>query len=369
MVIVFYISGHGFGHVTRDLEIIRHIQLARPEARIVVRTSVPRWFLERSATQPIEIQPCQTDTGITQIDSLQIDLTSTVDQASSFYGTFDERVRAEALVLTDLGASVVVGDVPPLAFAAAQRARIPSIAVANFTWDWIYAEYSLFHTAAPQVLTTIRSAYSAATLALRLPFAGGFETMRQIRDVPLVARRSRRTRKENRHLLDLGGDRPVVLASFGGHGATLPLEQVANTEDLTLLVTDHEAASLPEAATRNGKLRGFTGRMLEHAQIRYEDLVAAADFVVSKPCYGIVAECIANGTALLHTSRGEFAENDVLVAGMRPVLRTRFISQDDLRAARWGASVQAILAEPEPTARMRIDGASVVASAILDVAE
>ncbi len=84
--------------------------------------------------------------------------------------------------------------------------------------------------------------------------------------------------------------------------------------------------------------------MLEEAGVRYEDLVAAADVVVSKPGYGIVSECIANQTALLYTSRGVFAENDVLIAGMQRVLRSRFISQDDLRSGRWQPSIRALLA-------------------------
>jgi hypothetical protein len=38
--------------------------------------------------------------------------------------------------------------------------------------------------------------------------------------------------------------------------------------------------------------------------LRDEGLVAAVDVVVSKPGFGIIAECIANDTVLLYTSRG-----------------------------------------------------------------
>ncbi len=51
------------------------------------------------------------------------------------------------------------------------------------------------------------------------------------------------------------------------------------------------------------------------AGLLYQDLVAAADVVVSKPGYGIVSECVANGTALLYTSRGRFIEYDLFVGG------------------------------------------------------
>ena len=57
--------------------------------------------------------------------------------------------------------------------------------------------------------------------------------------------------------------------------------------------------------------------------------------VISKPGYGIVSECIANGAALLYTSRGRFMEYDVFVAEMPRVLRCREISQEDLFAGRW----------------------------------
>jgi len=367
LTIVFYISGHGFGHATRDLEVIRQIHQQQPAARIIVRTSVPESFLKKSARVPMEVQPCETDTGIAQIDSLRLDEGETFRRAAAFYATFDRRVAVDASVLDDVGASVVVGDVPPLAFAAAARAAIPSIALANFTWDWIYAGYAAFRDRAPDVLTTIGEAYAKTSLALRLPFAGGFETMPTIRDVPLVARRSRRTRDENRRLLDLDDHRPVVLASFGGHQTAIEYGRIASINDVTLALTDYEAQSIRERGPHDGRLRCFTTEMLDGADIRYEDLVAAADVVVSKPGYGIVSECIANQAALLYTSRGAFKENDVLLADMKSVLRSGFISQDDLRGGKWEPSIRALLAGPAPPGRMRTDGAEVVASAILEI--
>ena len=243
MVIVFYISGHGFGHATRDLEIIRHLQQQRPGTRIIVRTSVPAWFLENDqARASIDVQPCETDYRIVQIDSLRLDEAETCVRRPIFTGQFDGRVDAEADILKKASASIVVGDVPPLAFAAAARAAIPSIAVANFTWDWIYAAMIGF------------------TKRLQ-PCSRRFETHTRTRiwrcgfHSPAVSRRCRRSamcrswrdihvgpRDGNRRLLDVSNHRPVVLASFGGHGANLPFERVAeDPEDVTLIVTDYEA--------------------------------------------------------------------------------------------------------------------------------
>ena len=102
-------------------------------------------------------------------------------------------------MLTSLGAGLVVGDVPPLAFAAAHAAGIPSIAIANFTWDWIYEGYDPAGHGYPDLVASVREACAHAGLFLRLPMWGGFgmAPADAIRDLPLVARRSTRDRARN----------------------------------------------------------------------------------------------------------------------------------------------------------------------------
>jgi hypothetical protein len=343
--VFFYISGHGFGHASRDIELLLALMARRPSARIIVRTSVAeRLFAPLAGLGGIDVQHVETDTGITQIDSLTIDEDDTVRRAADFYARFDAHVAREAGLLRAAGADLVVGDVPPLAFAAAARAVIRSVAVGNFTWDWIYGIYPAFDRVAPDVIPTIRRAYATATSALRLPLHGGFEPMAAVtRDIPFIARQSRRDPSETRNALGLTGERPMVLASFGAYGADLPVDR--------LLASDRFALIDP----RREPPPGFV----------YQDLVAAADVVVSKPGYGIVSECVANQSALLYTSRGRFVEYDLFVAEMPRVLRCRYISQEDLLAGRWADLVDALLAQPAPPATARIDGAEVAADYLL----
>ncbi len=286
----------------------------------------------------------ETDVGMTQADSLTLDVADTARRAAHFYRDFDRKADREAAWLRAAGVRLVLGDIPPLAHAAAARADLPSLAVGNFTWDWIYEGYDSFERDAPGVIQIIGDAYSRATRALRLPMHGGFATFGEVVDVPLVARRSTRGRDETRQLMGITDDRPFALASFGGYGVDVPLEAIAEREQLTIL---SPGAVLPPPLV-------------------YQDLVAAADVVISKPGYGIVSECIANGTPLLYTSRGHFVEYDVFVAEMPRVLRCRFMTQEDLRAGRWRAHVEALLAQAAPPENARIDGAQVAAELILD---
>ena len=57
--------------------------------------------------------------------------------------------------------------------------------------------------------------------------------------------------------------------------------------------------------------------------------------MLTKPGYGIVSECIANGTRLLYTSRGRFREYEVFVEEMPRALPCQFISHADLAAGHW----------------------------------
>ena len=173
-MIAFYISGHGFGHASRDIEVVNAVLRLEPKRRLVLRTGVPAWLFHGAARPPLEVQPLETDSGLAQIDSLRIDERETARRAVRFYDNFDERVAAEATWLQKQGASVVVADVPPLACAAAARADIPSIVLANFTWDWVYDGLERFEADAPGVQTVLQAAYAQATHALRLPLHGGF---------------------------------------------------------------------------------------------------------------------------------------------------------------------------------------------------
>jgi L-arabinokinase len=159
-----------------------------------------------------------------------------------------------------------------------------------------------------------------------------------------------------------------VLSSFGGYGlGELPLGQVDCLGEYILVVAEATAPARPSEAsdgTRDGVLVVLRESQIYDSGFRYEDLVRAADVVITKPGFGIIAECLANGTALVYTSRGQFREYPVLVAEMPKFLRCAFISQPDLFAGRWRAAVEAALGQPPPSCSPRTDGAEYVADLI-----
>lgn len=369
--IVFYVSGHGFGHASRTIEVINAVLARRPETRIGVRTAAPRWLFDLTVKGKVAFSTLECDTGVVQIDALTLDEADTIRRAAAFHSDLVTRAASETRVLRELGAGLIVGDIPPLAFAVGAAAGIASIGLGNFTWDWIYSDYPRVRLA-PSLLPTIRGAYAKAFMGLRLPMSAGFESFSNIKDIPFIARHAARSRDEVCKILKLPADKPLVLMSFGGLGlSTLDTEVLARFKKYTVV----NAAGRPggrtrketPAAERRGSFVNINEEAMYDAGVRYEDLVNAAEAVVTKPGYGIIAESIANDTAVLYTSRGHFPEYDVLVEDMPKYLRTAFISQEDLFAGKWEPHLDKLLAQPRPKnyKKPETNGADVAAEILL----
>ena len=369
--IVFYVSGHGFGHASRTIEVINAVFARRPETRIGVRTSAPRWLFDLTVKGKIAFSTLECDTGVVQIDALTLDEADSIRRAAAFHSDMVTRAASETRVLRELGAGLIVGDIPPLAFAVSAAAGIPSIGLGNFTWDWVYADYPRVRLA-PSLLPAIRGAYSKASMALRLPMSAGFESFSNVKDIPFVARHATRTREEVCKLLKLPADKPIVLMSFGGYGLPgLDTDVLAKFKKYTVVTT----ANLPVGRTRKetplaerkGSYISINEEAMYDAGVRYEDLVGAAEAVVTKPGYGIIAESIANDAAVLYTSRGHFPEYDVLVEDLPKYLRTAFIGQEELFAGKWESPLDKLLAQSRPKnyKKPETNGADVAAEILL----
>jgi len=362
MTVVFYVSGHGFGHASRQVEVINRLGTTTG-CRILIRSAVSEALLARTLRVPWSLAPAPCDTGIVQASSIRHDDEATVREALAFYRTFDARVASECAQLAGEDVRLIVGDIPPLAFPVAARLGVPSVAIANFTWDWIYEDHPGFLPDGRETIAAIRAAYRTTTLALELPMSGGFEVFPAVGSIPLIARRSTRDPVETRAYLGLPSSGPIVLLSFGGYGLPdLDLSAVDCADDWTVVTTDRVTPS----TTLPRHVRGIVERSSLSGDFRYEDLVAAVDVVLTKPGYGIIAECASTDTALLYTSRGRFREYDVLVDAMPALVRSRFISQADLLAGRWRDALEAVLTVPGPTVRPAVDGADVAAARLTE---
>jgi hypothetical protein len=363
--VIFYISGHGFGHAIRQIAVINALRELTPSLPIVVRTAAPEWLFTRTTCGASSFLAGETDTGVVQIDSLRLDVAESVRQARAFLDRFDELVEREAAIIRANDARLVIVDAPPLACAAAAASGVPAVVCANFTWDWIYREYSE-QPGVDSVVAETGRAYSTACAGWRLPLPGGFETIRPITDLPFIARHSRTDIDPAgiRRALDLPADRPMALVSFGGYGLhQLPLTRLDCLADWDIVLTTRGSSGV----TAPPGVNIVQEEHLYGRGLRYEDLVRAVDVVITKPGYGIIADCVANDAAMLYTSRGRFAEYDVMVREMPRYLRCHHLELDAFEAGAWDAALRTLAGLTPPPGQIPTNGAQVVARMIAEL--
>jgi L-arabinokinase len=357
--LVAYVSGHGFGHATRCAQVLRALREEDAGVRITVVSGAPESLFRAAVPGDLTHRRVECDVGLVQRNALTIDLRATAEACRAFSQGWEDRVEREGRWLRDTGAQAVLGDVPPLAFAAAARAGVPSFALANFSWDWIYRHLSASEPALAGPAAQARAAYAQAGLLLRLPFAGDLSVFPRVEDIPLVARLPRVGGEDARRRLGLG-TRPVVLLSFGGIGFEGPSgDALGALGEFDFLVDAAGPGSPSNVRVVDEARRAALG-------LGYEDVVGAADVVVTKPGYGIVTDAIAGRTGMVYTERGDFPEYPILVAGMARYLPSAHVGNEDLRAGRLAEALRSVLGQPFPDPPP-LDGARVAALRIMEM--
>jgi L-arabinokinase len=355
--IVYYISGHGYGHTTRSLELIRALMARNPQLFFHIRTDAPEWMIKLNLVSNYVLHCVWMDVGAVQTTSFEIDKLATHRQVSALYAQKDEIARREGAFVKAVTAQAIIADIPPLAFEVAEAAGIPGIALGNFSWDWIYGDYVGEIPEFAELIAKIRNSYSKASLLLRLPFYGNLSAFPNIKDIPLIARKASLPKAEVWRQLGIETEnRPkLVLVAFrAGDLANVDFQKLETIADVKFITL--------------GLGRTFDNTIdLPPNFIRFPELANACDAVISKPGYGLVAEVIANRVPLLYTSRDDFAEYDDLVLGLQQYAVAEFLPRENFASGNWEPYLRRLLERPVEWKEIAKNGADVAAEEILAI--
>lgn len=356
MTVIFYVSGHGYGHATRCRALIRALKADDPALKIVVRTEAPARFFEEDA----RVSRARIDVGMLQPNGLDIDLERTLKAHQTFAGGWDKLLDREANFIRKTGAHLIIGDIPALAFSAARKARVLSVAVANFSWDWILDYHAVEDRRWKPIVALYRRAYAQAHELLRLPLHGDFPAFKRIHDVPLVVTRSRLSRATARARLglDVHDDRPCVLISFGGFGSG-PLK-MRESDDLS----DYMFVGF---GPKPAGLKADWLRFPESTPVPHVDILAGCDVLIGKPGYGTFAEAVAHKKRMLYLPREGFREVPRLLAWMKYEGIGRELPRTDFFAGRWRGPLEELLETKSDWPEIRTDGAEVAAARLAEL--
>lgn len=333
------ISGHGFGHAAQVVPVLNTVGSLLPGVTAILRTTVPASFFQDRLTIPWELQAVQQDVGCIQEGPLQIDIDDTWAAHQHFHETWEARLSGEVAAMQAASPTLVIADTPYLAIEAGSRAQIPTIALANFTWDLVLKEYCHASDDAPQrLIQCIRNSYAKAHMALRITPAPKIDAFAHIMDIGPIATPASPERERLALALALAPNERTVLVGFGGIPLkSLPFEQLEQLRHYRFLFDGpippgysriHATATLP---------------------LSFKTLLASVDVIMTKPGYSTIVEAVTLQQPVVYVRRYTFADEPPLVDYLHRYGRGIELSLDDFTQGRWEPALQQALASPVPS--------------------
>lgn len=311
MNIAFFISSHGYGHAAREAAIISALRSRDPSILISIYTETPASFFIQSGINDIQFHAVKTDIGLVQNSPFQSDLEETIRQLKTWNRSFDSLSLEMAGNLKKTHTDLVISDISPLGIASAQKAGIPSLLIENFTWDWIYEPYLPDYPGFKTIIETYRAVYNAADFHVQLDPVCKLSNKSSL-TIPLVSRIPLKSRDETRHKLGITPAQQLGIISMGG----IPYNYTN--------LSDYYRTSFNVKLAFLGNFESVTTVkdviQIPHVSDFYHpDLVSAADFVIGKAGYSLIAEVITQGKPFGYINRSDFRESPCLDQFLRQV--------------------------------------------------
>ena len=326
MKIAYFVSSHGFGHISRSFEIIK--EFLQNNCTIHLYTGRLE-FLESYNHPNLYKTNLRTDVGIIQNNSIDMDLGKTKEALIGLEKEKEGLVKIMEDSLLSFSPDCIVSDISSLPFVVANKMKIPAYFVGNFTWDFIYNHYSIQDIYFKEYAKKVSSEYNLSTYGYVLPFHCPIDSISKTEEIGLVGRVPKRSRKDVRESLGFHNDFKYLLFSFGAYGLDPSMFKFENLNPSYKIVISG--------------LVGFESSNVLHIHnIFYPDLLHGCDAVLTKPGYGILAESYFSNTPIIYTDRGDFIEYTYLVSAMEEYHNSAYLTNEDLYSFNLKSSIERI---------------------------
>jgi hypothetical protein len=276
--ILYYITDHGRGHATRSIAIIR--DLLKKDFEVIVRNSNVKTFLENSLPGTNIISGI-TDVGPTiNKDGISIDRENSKKNIGHWLDQITEVSKLECDKIAKYSPDLIMSDISVMPFLVAANLKKPSIAISNFSWYDVLSDIL-----SDQQLLILKNAYDVADLLIQLPLGTSMDHFKIKKRVGFVCRTPTNNKMELRKKIGLKKSELGVFVALGQQSEN---EISANCDDNVKIITTET------------KVKNKTNLISLPGWIEGQDLVVASDLVICKCGYGIISECMANGTPFLY---------------------------------------------------------------------
>lgn len=356
--VAYYVTGHGYGHATRSIELMRGLLNTGRYTVTVISSLNPQFFLSEisptvSSKDRLHARQKVLDTGGIQVDAIHMDPLLTLDAYyHQVHDHRDELLNEEVTWLREQNISLVLIDATPLAGAAAKAAAITSIYVSNITWDFVYRTnlasleedrtlwqvkpslnieewLAKFRTMVDQCEADVCQAQAFIQHQGQCPLSRKIPTS-SIFMAPLICRSlinsiPRNIREEH----SIPDDTKLLLLGFGGHSTTWQLQDAFLPVGWHAFVLRATPAEMPSSRFHALSVDTYV-----------PEYIAQVDVVIGKMGYGTVSECLTAGRVLVYIPRVHWPEEDALASLLSTYNAGMTLSLEDFNDGRWSAVLE-----------------------------
>jgi uncharacterized protein (TIGR00661 family) len=319
--ITYYISDYGFGHAARSVAVIRHLLAMDKDVRVIICHSFALHFLQDSlkGENRVTFRTIETDIGyVLQKDSIEPDIEKLNVEYKKYVQKWNFLIEQERNFLQTNRVDLVISDISAFPFEAAYAIGIPSIGISNFTWYSAYQGLIAYSLLAP-----LKEAYEKMTYFFSLACSQEPDWgMKGTKQFGLFSRNVDSNEVNRiRKLVNPTGEKLVVFFGLGMKIDVGQLERLPiwDSPNCMFIVSSNVQVNRPNVFS------------IPKDYIESQNYIAAADFVISKPGWGIVSEAVCNRKPLLILDRQTMKEDQNTILFLKAHNLCNTITWDELR--------------------------------------
>lgn len=286
--IAFYISSHGFGHMTRCLAQIEDM-LEKTDYNIYIATGkfqneFARTYLASHADRLLFRDVC-TDIGLINMpNSLAVDTAKLEKELYAFIASWDETVEEECRNLHGLAIERVICDISPIGVLVGKKLGVETIGISNFTWVEQYEKLDIDQ----QITEKFREVYAKLDRFIEYELALPMETLKVPRSrIGFISRKINLERVAE------------IKREYGNNCIFITCGKSADLEDIHIRNFDGCIITTSGINVVGG------GRvvLLPVNTLDTHNYIAASRLVIAKAGWGTISEAVAAGTKLVLIER------------------------------------------------------------------
>jgi hypothetical protein len=330
------ISAHGFGHLAQVAPVLNELAGLVPRLRLTVRSALSRERLAtRIETGFAHVEEAR-DFGFVMHSAADIDLAASARRYREFHADWPGRIAAEADWLRRHQVDALLCNVAYLPLAGAARAGIPAAALCSLNWADLFAHYFGSEPWAAEIHAETLGAYNSCRGFLRVTPGLPMADLQRRHDIAPIARIGLRDRQSLMRRIGLDKSERLILVAMGGIGLPLPVQHWPRVSGLNWLVPAE--LDVPRDDVRCFDVPG----------LKFADLLASVDAVVTKPGYGTFVEAACCGIPILYLQRDDWPETPHLAAWLAVHARCAELTRERLLAGDFVETLQSLWSKTPP---------------------